>query len=76
MPLLLSDIPVHRELFEGYGFFVGSASSDPFRLAKHLAQHERTHPVWAHAAACAPATIAGRYLMLKRGTLSLARAMP
>jgi glycosyltransferase involved in cell wall biosynthesis len=76
VPLLLSDIPVHRELFEGYGFFVGSASSDPFRLAKHLAHHERTHPVWAHAAACAPATIAGRYLMLKRGTLSLARALP
>lgn len=76
VPLLLSDIPVHRELFAGYGFFVGSASSDPYRLASHLARHERTHPVWVHAAACAPAAIATRYLMLKRGTLSLARAMP
>jgi glycosyltransferase involved in cell wall biosynthesis len=74
VPLLLSDIPVHRELFAGYGFFVGSASCDPGRLAKHLARHERTHPAWAHAATCAPAAVAGRYLMLKRGALSLARA--
>ena len=76
VPLLLSDIPVHRELFTDYAFFVGSAASDPYRLAKHLARHERTHPVWAHATACAPAAVAGRYLMLKRGALSLARAMP
>lgn len=76
VPLLLSDIPVHRELFSDYAFFVGSAPGDPCQLAEHLARHERTHPVWAHAATCAPAAIAGRYLMLKRGTLSLARAMP
>ncbi|SDZ09583.1 Glycosyltransferase involved in cell wall bisynthesis [Variovorax sp. YR634] len=76
VPLLLSDIPVHRELFTDYAFFVGSAASDPYRLAKYLARHERTHPVWVHATACAPAAVAGRYLMLKRGALSLARAMP
>jgi glycosyltransferase involved in cell wall biosynthesis len=76
VPLLLSDIPVHRELFGDYGFFVGSASSDPYRLARHLARHERTRPVWVHATACAPAAVAGRYLMLKRSALSLARAMP
>jgi glycosyltransferase involved in cell wall biosynthesis len=76
VPLLLSDIPVHRELFAGYGFFVGSASSDPYRLAKYLAGHERTHPAWTHAAACAPTAIAGRYLMLKRSALSFAQALP
>ncbi|CAA2105120.1 glycosyltransferase [Variovorax paradoxus] len=76
VPLLLSDIPVHRELFAGYGFFVGSAGSDPYRLAKYLALHERTQPSWTHAAACAPSAIAGRYLMLKRGTLSFERVTP
>ena len=76
VPLLLSDIPVHRELFAGYGFFVGSASSDPYRLAKYLAGHERTHPVWPHAAICAPAAVAGRYLTLKRGAVSFTRALP
>lgn len=76
VPLLLSDIPVHRELFAGYGFFVGSAGSDPYRLARYLAQHERTRPAWAHAAACMPSAIAGRYLTLKRGALSFTRALP
>jgi glycosyltransferase involved in cell wall biosynthesis len=76
VPLLLSDIPVHRELFAGYGFFVGSAGSDPYRLARYLAQHERTQPAWAHAAACMPSAIAGRYLTLKRGALSFTRALP
>jgi glycosyltransferase involved in cell wall biosynthesis len=76
VPLLLSDIPVHRELFAGYGFFVGSAGSDPYRLARYLARHERTPPVWVHAAACTPAAIAGRYLMLKRGALSFTQVTP
>lgn len=76
VPLLLSDIPVHRELFAGYGFFVGSASSDPYRLAKYLARHERTQPAWTLAATCAPAAVAGRYLTLKRGAVSFTRALP
>jgi glycosyltransferase involved in cell wall biosynthesis len=76
VPLLLSDIPVHRELFAGYGFFVGSASSDAYQLAKYLARHERTRPAWPHAATCAPATVAGRYLTLKRGALSFTGALP
>jgi glycosyltransferase involved in cell wall biosynthesis len=76
VPLLLSDIPVHRELFAGYGFFVGSASSDPYRLAKYLARHERTQPAWSLAATCAPAAVAGRYLTLKRGAVSFTRALP
>jgi glycosyltransferase involved in cell wall biosynthesis len=76
VPLLLSDIPVHRELFAGYGFFVGSASSDPYRLAKYLARHERTQPAWSLAATCAPAAVAGRYLTLKRGALSFTGALP
>jgi hypothetical protein len=36
----------------------------------------RTQPAWSLAAACAPAAMAGRYLMLKRGALSFARALP
>ncbi len=76
VPLLLSDIPVHRELFAGYGFFVGSANSDPYRLAKYLAGHERTRPAWTLADTCAPAAVAGRYLTLKRGALSFTRALP
>lgn len=76
VPLLLSDIPVHRELFAGYGFFVGSAGSDPYRLAKYLAKHERARPAWPLAATCAPAAVAGRYLTLKRGAVSFTRALP
>ncbi|MDP9600965.1 UNVERIFIED_ORG: glycosyltransferase involved in cell wall biosynthesis [Variovorax paradoxus] len=75
VPLLLSDIPVHRELFTDYAFFVGADDGDPQPLARYLAHHEHTRPAWAHAATCAPANVAGRYLMLKRGALSLAGAM-
>jgi len=79
VPLLLSDIPVHRELFADYAFFVGSEASDddePARLAQYLAHHGHTRPAWVHAGTCAPANVARRYLMLKRGTLSLAGALP
>ncbi|MGJ7530232.1 glycosyltransferase [Variovorax sp. GB1P17] len=75
VPLLLSDIPVHRELFSGYGFFVGSAPCDPYRLARYLARHERTRPAWPLAAACAPGAVAASYLTLKRRPVSFARAM-
>jgi len=75
VPLLLSDIPVHRELFSGYGFFVGSASCDTYRLARYLARHERTRPAWLHAQACAPGAVAARYLALKRAAVPLARAV-
>jgi len=76
VPLLLSDIPVHRELFSGYGFFVGSAPGDPYRLARYLARHARTRPAWLHAEACAPSAVAARYLTLKRNAVSLTRALP
>ncbi|NVM87906.1 glycosyltransferase involved in cell wall biosynthesis [Variovorax sp. SG517] len=80
VPLLLSDIPVHRELFADYAFFVGADDGDPqslaHDLAQYLAHHAHTRPAWAHAATCAPANVAGRYLVLKRGALSLAGAMP
>jgi glycosyltransferase involved in cell wall biosynthesis len=80
VPLLLSDIPVHRELFADYAFFVDSDGNDMEQLAQYLAHylahHEHVRPAWVHAATCAPANVARRYLMLKRGTLSLAGAMP
>ncbi|MDN6885036.1 glycosyltransferase [Variovorax sp. CAN2819] len=76
VPLLLSDIPVHRELFADYAFFVGSDGDDPEQLARYLAHHEHARPAWVHAGTCAPANVARRYLMLKRGTLSLAGALP
>ncbi|MBT2332537.1 glycosyltransferase [Variovorax paradoxus] len=75
VPLLLSDIPVHRELFGGYGFFIGSEPCDLGQLSQHLAKHRDTHPAWLHAEACAPGTVARRYLMLKREAVSLAGAV-
>jgi glycosyltransferase involved in cell wall biosynthesis len=35
--LLLSDIPVHRELFAGYALFVGSEACDLGEIARYLA---------------------------------------
>lgn len=75
VPLLLSDIPVHRELFAGYGFFVGGEPCDLDLLARHLAGHQRTRPVWQHSRDCAPGTVAASYLTLKRSRASLTRAM-
>jgi glycosyltransferase involved in cell wall biosynthesis len=76
VPLLLSDIPVHRELFAGYGFFVGSEAGNLDGVARYLAEHRRAHPAWALSRDCAPGTVAANYLTLKRGGASLARAMP
>ncbi|WP_432731849.1 glycosyltransferase [Variovorax sp. W6] len=76
VPLLLSDIPVHRELFSDYAFFVGSDGDEPEQLAQYLAHHEHVRPAWVHAGTCAPANVARRYLSVKRGAPSLARALP
>lgn len=75
VPLLLSDIPVHRELFGGYGFFVGSENCDLGELSEYLAHHRETHPTWLHAETCAPGIVARRYLTLKREAVSLAGAV-
>ncbi len=75
VPLLLSDIPVHRELFADYGFFVGSEPCDLDLLARHLAEHQRTHPVWSHSRDCAPSAVAASYFTFKRSRASLTRAM-
>lgn len=66
VPLLLSDIPAHRELFTGYGFFVGTAPCDLDALAGYLASHRFTGPGWPHAQVCMPTVVARRYLGLKR----------
>jgi glycosyltransferase involved in cell wall biosynthesis len=76
VPLLLSGIPVHRELFAGYGFFIGNEPGELDGIARYLAEHQRAHPVWPHARDCAPGTVAANYLTLKRGDASLARATP
>ena len=75
VPLLLSDIPVHRELFGGYAFFVGSEACDLGELSQYLDNHRETQPAWLHAEACAPGTVARRYLTLKREAVSLAGAV-
>ena len=75
VPLLLSDIPVHRELFGGYAFFVGSEACDLGELSQYLADHRETQPAWLHAEACAPGTVARRYLTLKREAVALAGAV-
>jgi glycosyltransferase involved in cell wall biosynthesis len=74
-PLLLSDIPVHRELFGEYGFFIGSDSCDLEKLSRYLAAHRTAQPAWPLAEACAPGTVARRYLTLKREAVSLAGAL-
>ena len=75
VPLLLSDIPVHRELFGGYAFFVGSEHCDLDELSQYLADHREMQPAWLHAEACAPGTVARRYLTLKREAVALAGAV-
>ncbi|MET3917023.1 glycosyltransferase involved in cell wall biosynthesis [Variovorax sp. OAS795] len=75
VPLLLSDIPVHRELFGGYAFLVGGDACDLGELSRYLAEHRETRPAWLHAEACAPGTVARRYLTLKREAVSLAGAV-
>jgi len=75
VPLLLSDIPVHRELFGGYGFFIGNEGCDLGELSRYLAEHRETQPAWLHAEACAPGAVARRYLTLKREAVSLAGAV-
>lgn len=76
VPLLLSDIPVHRELFAGYGFFVGGPAIDLAPLARYLAAHRLSRPAWAHSRDCAPDAVATRYFTLKRSHASLAGALP
>lgn len=77
VPLVLSDIPVHRELFGGYAFLVGDEAPDLAALGRYLAAPRGTQPAWANAAACAPGAVASRYLELKRGdNVSLVEALP
>lgn len=77
VPLLLSDIPVHRELFDGYAFLVeDDVHCDLAALGRYLASHRAAHAAWPHAETCAPAAVAGRYLGLKREAVALAGALP
>lgn len=78
VPLLLSGIPVHRELFGGYGFFVGADGNGELdAISLYLSEHRRTHPAWPLARACAPDAVAASYLALKRGNApSFAHAAP
>ncbi len=76
VPLLLSDIPVHRELFGGYAFLVDDQCCDLDALARHLAAHRQARPAWANAPACAPAAVAARYLGLQRTAASFEAALP
>lgn len=76
VPLLLSDLPVHRELFAGYAFFIGNEFGGLGGIERYLAAHQRTRPAWSLSRACAPGVVAASYLTLKRGDASLARATP
>jgi glycosyltransferase involved in cell wall biosynthesis len=73
--LLLSDIPVHRELFAGYGLFVSGEGCDLGEVARYLAGHQRARPVWTHSRDCAPSAVAASYFTLKRSRASLAGAV-
>ncbi|PBI95176.1 Glycosyl transferases group 1 [Variovorax boronicumulans] len=76
VPLLLSDLPVHRELFAGYAFFIGNEFVGLGNIERYLAAHQRTRPAWSLSRACTPGAVAASYLRLKRGDASLARATP
>lgn len=77
VPLVLSDIPVHRELFAGHAFLVDNqAPCDLEALGRYLAAHRGAHAPWPLAETCAPAAVAGRYLRLKREAVALAGALP
>ncbi|RIX84823.1 glycosyltransferase [Acidovorax cavernicola] len=76
VPLLLSDLPVHRELFAGYAFFVGNEFCGLGGIERYLAEHERARPAWSLSRACTPGAVAARYCTLKRGGASLAQATP
>ncbi|MET3493606.1 glycosyltransferase [Variovorax boronicumulans] len=72
VPLLLSDIPVHRELFAGYGLLIGIEAAEKAEagnleeIARYLEGHRRARPAWLHARDCTPGAVAARYLTLKR----------
>lgn len=77
VPLLLSDIPAHRELFGGYAFFVPNAECDLAPVENYLHTHAATRPAWHHAPRCAPAAVARCYLGLKRAPApSLQEVLP
>ncbi|ADU37070.1 glycosyltransferase [Variovorax paradoxus] len=75
VPLLLSDIPVHRELFSGYAFFIGSERCDLAPVGRYLADHQRTRPTWQHSRDCVPSAVAASYFTLKRRPAPLTEAM-
>lgn len=77
VPLVLSNIPVHRELFGGYAFLVGDEACDLDALGRYLATHRSAQRPWTLAEACTPRAVAGRYLLLKqRAPAALAEALP
>lgn len=65
VPLLLSDIPVHQELFCDYACLVDEQRIDVSKIARYLADHQLRRPSWPLAARCEPAAVAARYLTLK-----------
>ena len=76
VPLLLSDLPVHRELFAGYAFFIGNEFGGLGGIERYLANHERARPAWSLSRACTPGAVAASYFTLKRNAASLAQATP
>ena len=63
-PLLLSDIPVHRELFADYAHFIAGDRADSRQIATYLAHHRRASPQWTYTDTCTPQAVAARYLQL------------
>jgi autotransporter-associated beta strand protein len=59
-PLVLSDLPVHRELFGAQACLVDPLAPDLARVARFLARCRRDVP-WPHRATCAPAHAAAAY---------------
>ncbi len=64
VPLLLSDIPVHNELFKDYAFLLDQGRSDMDAVAAYLVQHAEAGRRWSHAARCEPRAVVASYLTL------------
>lgn len=66
VPLLLSNIPAHKELFGGYAMLLdnGKVDADKFRI--YLQKHLNTRPIWRNSSTCEPHNVAHRYITLHK----------
>lgn len=62
VPLFLSDIPVHRELFSGYAKLVQGSALNGKEAAEYLRAFIECRPKWSRADRTEPSLVAAAYL--------------